>query len=94
VRASFTGETDPAEEVYYSPVETQATFQPEAFNIYQMLMNFTGAFVSIIAFVILYIPFAYMREVQTNDRSNQHSVGAHPPTASALTAPTETLPNQ
>jgi len=61
VRASFTGETDPAEEVYYSPVETQATFQPEAFNIYQMLMNFTGAFVSIIAFVILYIPFAYMR---------------------------------
>ncbi|WP_226043040.1 hypothetical protein [Natrinema sp. DC36] len=61
VRASFTGETDPAEEVYYSPVETQATFQPEAFNIYQLLMSFTGAFVSIIAFVILYIPFAYMR---------------------------------
>ncbi|ELZ01401.1 hypothetical protein C480_18007 [Natrialba aegyptia DSM 13077] len=61
VRASFTGETDPAEEVYYSPAETEATFQPEAFNIYQLLMSFTGAFVSIIAFVILYIPFAYMR---------------------------------
>ncbi|MFC6764166.1 hypothetical protein ACFQE6_03600, partial [Natrinema soli] len=61
VTASFTGETDPAEEVYYSPAEAQITFQPEAFNIYQLLMSFTGAFVSIIAFVILYIPFAYMR---------------------------------
>ncbi|MFC6764625.1 hypothetical protein [Natrinema soli] len=61
VRASFTGETDPAEEVYYSPAEAQVTFQPEAFNIYQLLMSFTGAFVSIIAFVILYIPFAYLR---------------------------------
>ncbi|ELY91377.1 hypothetical protein [Natrialba taiwanensis] len=61
VRASFTGETDPAEEGYYSPAEAQITFQPEAFNIYQLLMSFTGAFVSIIAFVILYIPFAYMR---------------------------------
>ncbi len=58
VRASFTGETDPAEEVYYSPAETEATFQPEAFNIYQMMTEFTLAFVSIIAFVIFYIPFA------------------------------------
>ena len=61
MRASFTGETDPAEEVYYSPAETEATFQPEAFNIYQMMTEFTLAFVSIIAFVIFYIPFAYMR---------------------------------
>ncbi len=61
VTASFTGETDPSEEAYYSPAEAQVTFQPEAFNIYQLLMSFTGAFVSIIAFVILYIPFAYLR---------------------------------
>ncbi|WP_233710734.1 hypothetical protein [Natronococcus pandeyae] len=61
VTASFTGVTNAAEGIYYSSTQTQIAFQPEPFNIYQLLLSFAGAFVSIIAFVIFYLPFAYMR---------------------------------
>jgi hypothetical protein len=61
VTASFTGATNVSENVYYGPAQTRVAFQPEPFNIYQLLTSLAGALVSVAAFIVFFAPFAYMR---------------------------------
>ena len=61
VTASFTGATNVSENVYYGPAQTRVAFQPEPFNIYQLLTSLAGALVSVAAFLVFFAPFAYMR---------------------------------
>ena len=61
VTVSFTEATNVSESVYYAPTQTQIAFQPQPFNIYQMLSSLAGALVSVAAFLIFFLPFAYMR---------------------------------
>ena len=61
VTISFAGATNVSESVYYGSAQTQVMFQPEPFNIYQLLRSLAGALVSIAAFVVFFLPFAYMR---------------------------------
>ncbi|WP_209309611.1 hypothetical protein [Haloarcula amylovorans] len=62
VTVSFAGVTNTTQEIYYSPAETQLAFQPEPFNIYQLLTSLAGAVVSIAAFLLFFLPFAYLRK--------------------------------
>ncbi|WP_433632991.1 hypothetical protein [Halomicrococcus sp. NG-SE-24] len=61
VTASFSGSTNVSESAYYGSAQTQVVFQPEPFNIYQLLRSLAGALVSIAAFFVFFLPFAYMR---------------------------------
>ncbi|MFC6799457.1 hypothetical protein [Haladaptatus sp. DYSN1] len=61
VTASFTGATNVSQHVYYGPAQTRVAFQPEPFNIYQLLTSLAGALVSVAAFLVFFVPFAYMR---------------------------------
>jgi hypothetical protein len=61
VTASFTGATNISQNLYYGPAQTRVAFQPEPFNIYQLLTSLAGALVSVAAFLVFYAPFAYMR---------------------------------
>ncbi len=61
VTVSFTGATNVSENVYYGPAQTRVAFQPEPFNIYQLLTSLAGALVSVAAFLVFFAPFAYMR---------------------------------
>ena len=61
VTASFTGATDVSENVYYGSAQARVAFQPEPFNIYQLLTSIAGALVSVAAFLVFFAPFAYMR---------------------------------
>ncbi|MFC7216547.1 hypothetical protein ACFQO4_21025 [Saliphagus sp. GCM10025334] len=61
VTASFAGVADASENAYYGPVQARVAFQPDPFDIYQLLTSLAGALVSVIAFVIFFAPFAYMR---------------------------------
>ncbi|RBI60734.1 hypothetical protein DMJ13_17400 [halophilic archaeon] len=62
VTISFSGATNVSESVYYGSTQTQVVFQPEPFNIYQLLGSLAGALISIAAFVVFFLPFAYMRQ--------------------------------
>ncbi|MBX0296647.1 hypothetical protein [Haloarcula nitratireducens] len=62
VTVSFAGVTNTTQNVYYSPAETQLAFEPEPFNIYQLLTSLAGAIVSIAAFLLLFLPFVYLRQ--------------------------------
>lgn len=61
VTASFTGATNVSQNVYYGPAQTRVAFQPDPFNIYQLLISLAGALVSVAAFLVFFAPFAYMR---------------------------------
>lgn len=61
VTVSFPGATNVSGSVYYDSAQTQLAFQPEPFNIYQLLSSLAGAIVSIGAFLIFFLPFAYLR---------------------------------
>ena len=61
VTVSFSGATNVPQSVYYGPAQTRIAFQPEPFNIYQLLTSLAGALVSVAAFLIFFVPFAYIR---------------------------------
>ncbi|WP_084802724.1 hypothetical protein [Halorientalis sp. IM1011] len=61
VTASFAGATDVSRGVYYDTAETQIEFTSKAFNIYALLSSIAGALVSIAAFLVFFIPVAYLR---------------------------------
>lgn len=61
VTASFSGATNVSQRVYYGPAQTRIAFQPEPFNIYQLLTSLAGALVSVAAFLVFFLPFAYIR---------------------------------
>lgn len=61
VTASFSGATNVYQNVYYGPAQTRVAFQPDPFNIYQLLISLAGALVSVAAFLVFFVPFAYLR---------------------------------
>lgn len=61
VTASYPGATNVSQGVYYGPAEARVAFQPEPFNIYQLLTSLAGALVSVVAFLVFFLPFAYLR---------------------------------
>lgn len=61
VTASFSGATNVSQHVYYGPEQARVAFQPDPFNIYQLLTSLAGALVSVAAFLVFFAPFAYMR---------------------------------
>lgn len=61
VTASFSGATNATQHVSYGSAQTRIAFQPEPFNIYQLLTSLAGALVSVAAFLIFFLPFAYIR---------------------------------
>lgn len=61
VTVSFTGATNVSQSAYYAPTQTQIAFQPAPFNIYQLLTSLAGALVSVAAFLIFFLPIAYIR---------------------------------
>lgn len=62
VSVQFTGTviTD-GTDTYYPPVQARLEFPQEPFNIYQMVVSLAGALVSVVAFVVFYVPFWYLR---------------------------------
>lgn len=67
VTASFPGAANISQQVYHGPAQVQIAFQPEPFNIYQLLTSFAGALVSVAAFLVFFLPFAYIREGTTEE---------------------------
>lgn len=61
VTVSFSGATNVSQSSYYGPTQTRIAFQPDPFNIYQLLTSLAGALVSVAAFLVFFAPFAYMR---------------------------------
>ena len=61
VTVSFPGATNVSQSNYYEPTQTRIAFQPDPFNIYQLLTSLAGALVSVAAFLVFFAPFAYMR---------------------------------
>ena len=61
VTASYPGATNVSQGVYYGPAQARVAFQPEPFNIYQLLTSLAGALVSVAAFIVFFLPFAYLR---------------------------------
>ena len=67
VTASFPGAANISQQVYHGPAQTRIAFQPEPFNIYQLLTSFAGALVSVAAFLVFFLPFAYIRNGTTEE---------------------------
>ena len=61
VTASFTGATNTSRNAFYGPTRTQIEFTQTPFNIYRVVSSLTGALLSVAAFLILFLPFAYLR---------------------------------
>ncbi len=61
VTTTFRGTTAASTDVYYSATRTQPAFSPAPFDIYQLPMSLAGALVSIAAFLVFYLPIAYLR---------------------------------
>ncbi|WP_139136193.1 hypothetical protein [Haladaptatus sp. W1] len=61
VEATFRGVTNNSRGLYYTPSHNQIRFAPTPFNIYSALVALSKGFVAIIAFVLFYLPFHYLR---------------------------------
>ncbi|WP_254533449.1 hypothetical protein [Natrinema gelatinilyticum] len=61
VTVSFPGAAHISQNIYYGPAQARIAFQPDPFDIYQLLTSLAGALVSVAAFLIFFVPFAYMR---------------------------------
>ncbi|WP_227379091.1 hypothetical protein [Haladaptatus halobius] len=61
VEATFRGDTTNSKGVYYAPSHERIRFAPTPFNIYSALLHISKGFVSVIAFVLFYLPFHYLR---------------------------------
>ncbi|ODR82727.1 hypothetical protein BG842_09550 [Haladaptatus sp. W1] len=61
VEATFRGVANDSRGLYYAPSSNQIRFAPTPFNIYSALMALSKGFVAVIAFVLFYLPFHYLR---------------------------------
>ncbi|WP_227357560.1 hypothetical protein [Haladaptatus salinisoli] len=61
VEATFRGVTNDSQGIYYAPSHNQIRFAPTPFNIYSALVALSKGFVAVIAFVLFYLPFHYLR---------------------------------
>ncbi|WP_266081583.1 hypothetical protein [Haladaptatus caseinilyticus] len=61
VEATFRGVANDSQGLYYAPSHNQIRFAPTPFNIYSALMALSKGFVAVIAFVLFYLPFHYLR---------------------------------
>ena len=61
VEATFRGVANDSRGLYYAPSHNQIRFAPTPFNIYSALMALSKGFVAVIAFVLFYLPFHYLR---------------------------------
>ena len=61
VGATFHSVTNDSRGLYYAPSSDRIRFAPAPFNIYAALEQLSIGFVSVIAFVLFYLPFHYLR---------------------------------
>lgn len=61
VEATFRGVANDSRGLYYAPSHNQIRFAPTPFNIYSALVALSKGFVAVIAFVLFYLPFHYLR---------------------------------
>ncbi|WP_458189791.1 hypothetical protein [Haladaptatus sp. NG-WS-4] len=61
VEATFRGVANDSRGLYYAPSHNQIRFAPTPFNIYSALVAVSKGFVAVIAFVLFYLPFYYLR---------------------------------
>ncbi|MFB9808652.1 hypothetical protein ACFFQF_27460 [Haladaptatus pallidirubidus] len=61
VEATFRGVANDSQGIYYAPSHNQVRFAPTPFNIYSALVALSKGFVAVIAFVLFYLPFHYLR---------------------------------
>ena len=61
VGATFHGSANDSRGLYYAPSSDRIRFAPAPFNIYAALEQLSIGFVSVIAFVLFYLPFHYLR---------------------------------
>ncbi|MFB9809101.1 hypothetical protein ACFFQF_30200 [Haladaptatus pallidirubidus] len=61
VTANFGGSVNASQGVYYAPSHDQVRFAPTIFSIYRALLHLSNGIVAVIAFILFYLPFHYLR---------------------------------